>query len=72
MTEPSRDAPVLAEADIVVVGTGTTGPIAAIAGARRGKRIVLIERFGSLGGSLALGLDIKPSGALIGGMSLEI
>jgi hypothetical protein len=72
INEPAREIPVLMEADIVVVGGGTTGPIAAIAAARRGKKVVLIERFGSLGGILTLGLNTKPSGAIIGGIPLEI
>lgn len=70
--EPAREIPILMEADIVVVGGGTTGPFAAIAAARRGKRVVMIERFGSLGGNLTLGLNTKPSGALVGGLPLEI
>jgi FAD dependent oxidoreductase len=70
--EPARETPVLMEADVVVVGGGTAGPIAAIAAARRGRHVVLIERFGSLGGNLTLGLNTKPSGALVGGLPLEI
>jgi hypothetical protein len=72
VTEPSREIPVLLEADVVVVGGGTTGPLAAIAAARRGRKVILIERFGSLGGILTLGLNTKPSGALLGGIPLEI
>lgn len=70
--EPAREIPVLMEADIVVVGGGTSGPLAAVAAARRGKRVVLIERFGSLGGNMTLGLNTKPSGALLGGLPLEL
>jgi hypothetical protein len=72
ITEPARQIPVLLETDVVVVGGGTTGPLAAISAARAGKRVVMIERFGSLGGNLTLGLNTKPSGALVGGLPLEI
>lgn len=72
IAEPAREIPVLMEVDVIVVGGGTTGPFAAISAARRGKRVVMIERFGSLGGNLTLGLNTKPSGALVGGLPLEI
>lgn len=72
ITEPARQIPLLLETDVIVVGGGTTGPFAAIAAARQGKRVVMIERFGSLGGNLTLGLNTKPSGALIGGLPLEV
>lgn len=72
ITEPARQIPLLLETDVIVVGGGTTGPLAAISAARQGRRVVLIERFGSLGGNMTLGLNTKPSGALIGGLPLEI
>jgi glycine/D-amino acid oxidase-like deaminating enzyme len=72
ITEPQRQTPVLMSTDIVVVGGGTTGPLAAISAGRQGKKVVLIERFGSLGGNLTLGLNTKPSGPLLGGLPLEL
>ena len=72
ITEPARRVPVLLETDVIVVGGGTTGPFAAISAARQGRKVVLIERFGSLGGNMTLGLNTKPSGALVGGLPLEI
>jgi glycine/D-amino acid oxidase-like deaminating enzyme len=72
ITEPARQTPLLMETDVIVVGGGTTGPFAAISAARQGKRVVMIERFGSLGGNLTLGLNTKPSGALVGGLPLEV
>jgi len=48
--EPARTLPVVAEADVVVVGGGTAGFIAATAAARTGAKTILIERFGYLGG----------------------
>lgn len=72
ISEPDRQIPLLLDTDVIVVGGGTTGPLAAIAAARQGQRVVMIERFGSLGGNLTLGLNTKPSGALVGGLPLEI
>jgi len=47
---PAERLPVLASADVVVAGGGTSGFIAATAAARTGARTVLVERFGYLGG----------------------
>ncbi|MBI5828639.1 MAG: FAD-dependent oxidoreductase, partial [Chloroflexi bacterium] len=47
---PERKLPVLAEADVVVCGGGTAGVSAAYCAARHGAKVVLLERWPSLGG----------------------
>ena len=42
--------------DVVVVGGGTAGVMAAIAAARTGAKTLLIEQFGSIGGVLSFGM----------------
>ena len=54
--ETARRVPVVADADVVVAGGGPGGLPAAIAAARHGARVVLIERFGYLGGLATAGL----------------
>ncbi len=49
--------PLLTEADVIVVGSGSAGATAAIAAARKGARTVLIERFGFMGGTSTQVLD---------------
>ena len=56
ITEPARSLPVVAEADVLVAGGGPGGLPAAIAAARHGARVVLIERYGFLGGLATAGL----------------
>jgi len=48
--EPARAVPVLAEHDIVVLGGGPAGIAAAAAAARQGADVLLVERYGFLGG----------------------
>lgn len=48
--EPSREIPVIAEAEVVVLGGGPAGIAAATAAARTGARTLLLERYGFLGG----------------------
>lgn len=48
---PAADLPVLAEAEVVVVGGGTAGVMAAVAAARMGARTALIEKNGFVGGA---------------------
>ncbi|MBM4154555.1 MAG: FAD-dependent oxidoreductase [Lentisphaerae bacterium] len=47
---PERQVPVLAEADVVVCGGGTAGLAAAFCAARHGAKVILLERWPSLGG----------------------
>jgi len=54
--EPARPIPVIAEADVIVAGGGPGGLPAAIAAARHGAQVLLIERYGFLGGLATSGL----------------
>lgn len=56
VTEPARQTPIAAEADVVVCGGGPGGVPAAIAAARHGAKVVLIERYGFMGGLATAGL----------------
>ena len=49
-TASNRHLPVLAEADVLVCGGGTAGISAAYCAARHGAKVVLLERWPSLGG----------------------
>jgi len=50
--EIARVLPVLAEADVLVAGSGPAGLAAAIASAREGVSTILVERYGCFGGSI--------------------
>ncbi len=54
--EPSREIPVLAETDVLVIGGGPAGVAAAIAAARTGADTWLVERYNHLGGLWTGGL----------------
>jgi len=56
ITEPRRQIPIAAEADVVVCGGGPGGLPAAIAAARHRVSVLLIERYGFLGGLATAGL----------------
>lgn len=47
---PAQRVPVLAEADVLVCGAGPAGIAAAVSAARHGARVVLLERWASVGG----------------------
>ncbi|SPA57032.1 FAD-dependent oxidoreductase [Cupriavidus taiwanensis] len=52
VSEPARSTSVFRTADICVVGGGAAGVAAAIAAARTGAKVLLLEREGFLGGTL--------------------
>jgi hypothetical protein len=50
ITEPARQIPLYGEYDVIVLGGGPAGIAACVAAARAGRRTLLIERYGFLGG----------------------
>ncbi len=54
-SEPARELPLLDSADVLVLGGGPGGIAAAIAAARNGASVILVERFGTLGGTWTTG-----------------
>jgi len=55
---PESRVPIVAEPDVLVVGGGSAGLAAAVAAARNGAQVLLLERFGYLGGLASGGLII--------------
>jgi hypothetical protein len=49
------EIPVVDTADVLVVGGGTAGCLAALAAARNGASVILVERYGHLGGMMTFG-----------------
>ncbi|WP_201455784.1 FAD-dependent oxidoreductase [Tropicimonas marinistellae] len=58
ITEPARRVNVVVETDVIVVGSGPGGLAAALAAARAGVDVALVERFGCFGGNItAVGVE---------------
>ncbi len=78
VNEPGRQAPVVAETDVLVVGGGPAGQAAAVAAARAGAEVMLLERFGYLGGLASGGMVLLLDDMCgerevsVGGLALEI
>ena len=58
ITEPARETPVRMEVDVLVVGGGPAGIIAAEAAASDGLKVALIDNRSFVGGNMTIGLPI--------------
>lgn len=70
--EPSKQIPVKAEVDVLVVGGGPAGFSAAVIAARNGTKTMLIEQAGDVGGVATTGLMSHWTGRTKGGFYEEI
>lgn len=55
-SESGRVLPIIATPDVLVVGAGPAGIGAAVAAARNGANVLLVERYGFLGGNLTVAM----------------
>ena len=51
----TKELDTIAKYDVTVVGSGPSGICAAVAAARRGLKVAIIERYGAVGGNLTIG-----------------
>lgn len=65
--QPQRELPVLSETDVLVVGGGPAGIVAAIAASRAGAKVTIVERYGHFGGLWTGGLVLVILGHIVMG-----
>ena len=65
--QPQRQLPVLTETDVLVVGGGSAGIVAAIAASRAGAKVTIVERYGHFGGLWTGGLVLTILGHIAQG-----
>lgn len=71
-TEPSREIPVIAQMDVLVLGAGPAGMGAAVWAARTGAKTMLVEQAGDVGGVSTVGLMSHWTGQTKGGFFEEV
>ncbi len=71
-TEASRELPIRAQVDVLVVGSGPAGVSAAIWAGRQGASVLLLEQAGMVGGIATAGLMSHWTGSTQGGFYEEI
>jgi hypothetical protein len=67
VVQPRRELPVLHQTDVLVVGGGAAGVVAAIAAKRAGAEVTIVERYGHFGGLWSGGLVLVVLGHIIKG-----
>lgn len=72
ITEPARQTPVVAETEVLVVGGGPAGFGAALHAARMGRKTMLIEQSGAIGGVATTGIMSHWTGRQDGGCFEEL
>ncbi|HPC93438.1 MAG TPA: FAD-dependent oxidoreductase [Sedimentisphaerales bacterium] len=65
--QPQRELPILHQTDVLVVGGGSAGVVAAIAARRAGASVTLVERYGHFGGLWTGGLVVLIIGHIVKG-----
>jgi ribulose 1,5-bisphosphate synthetase/thiazole synthase len=71
LAEPRREIPIIADVDVLVCGGGVAGVAAAVSAARNGAEVMLVERYGFLGGLVTAALVITTP-PLDNGINAEI
>jgi hypothetical protein len=60
--EPGRKIPIIAQVDVLIVGGGPSGVCAAVAAARAGSHVLLVEQYGFSGGMWTAGMVLTLAG----------
>jgi len=67
VVQPQRELPVVHHTDVLVVGAGPAGVVAALGARRAGAKVTLVERYGHFGGLWSGGLVLLVIGHIVTG-----